>query len=224
MVYINAKTKNKTTSVSKVEKKKLDEELEKKHSVLKLATDTVEQKKSEYSILLVGVSALRDEKINLAKEVFALEQRKLLLLQGEKDYDIEHSRKIVGYSTEIIKTKKRKTDIETEIGALMAKKMVIENEVYFLAKNRDILASLQKDIEEMSGEKERFLKWYNEQNSQIEKDKEEVSQLIEKNGKILTDTEKTLGMIDLYAKRLQGYYDEAKININILEQFNIKNK
>ena len=55
----------------------------------------------------------------------------------------------------------------------------------------------------------------------LETGKIDVNQLIEKHGKILTKTEQNLAKIELYVRRLQRYYDEHSINLNILPIFNI---
>ena len=54
--------------------------------------------------------------------------------------------------------------------------------------------------------------------------KEEISQLIEKNGRIITQTESNLAKIELYVRRLQRYYDENGIGLNILPVFGLETK
>jgi len=56
----------------------------------------------------------------------------------------------------------------------------------------------------------------------VDKKEKEVNDKLHKNGMILTRIEEQHGKLDLYVKRLQRYYNETGVNIQILDEFGIK--
>ena len=225
MSYTNAKSKAKIlVDEEKTLRIKLRTETAKDHEKLNQTVCEKDKQISEYQILLTGVSSLRNEKIKLEKEVSSLQVEKLSLSKETKNENKEQSRIIVNYSIDIAKKKQDYELTKNQIESIIKRCEELQKDVDFLAKNKDILVKLETEIQELLAQKQLLLSFIEEKETCYNKRENEIQQLIEKNGRILIETEKNLGTLDIYIKRLQSYYDGAGLNINILEQFNIQTK
>ncbi|MCK9370215.1 hypothetical protein M0R04_09945 [Candidatus Dojkabacteria bacterium] len=110
------------------------------------------------------------------------------------------------------------------------KEMIKNNEILIKDKNGVSLELINLKIEvekENDNLKTIRLEIERERNSIIDERKlvaEEIktlSQLVEYNGKTATLSEKNLGLIQLYAKRLQRYYDKGGVRLNVLKGLDI---
>lgn len=95
---------------------------------------------------------------------------------------------------------------------------VTESQLTELRTNRD---ELMLEIGQLQGRRYDMEQYMEKEHEKLETEKIDVNQLIAKHGAILTHTEENLSKIELYVRRLQRYYDEHHINLNILPVFNI---
>jgi chromosome segregation ATPase len=98
-----------------------------------------------------------------------------------------------------------------ELDILKKKIVQSESHVSYLEKKKDDLEKFML----------RFRDEIKKEESRIATEKSYVEDLMRKNGKMLTDTNNNLYLIQIYARRLQRYYNYNGIKINILEKFKV---
>lgn len=127
------------------------------------------------------------------------ERRKTLnLLKGEEQ---SIRRQLAARKSELLKLK----DLEKKV-----------------AEAKQSLAITEKAFEKASKAQEAELKRIAKESASLDKKKKEVSELIARDSTLRTENERALRLIEHYVKRLQRYYDQSSIKINVLEQFKIK--
>ncbi len=115
----------------------------------------------------------------------------------------------------------KRSNLETEIlqkERLVIGKDLLEGEI---EKQKLIIKDLQKEKESLQ---DTIKIKSTELDSRVKaalKKEQEVQEMVNRNGRILTSIETAKAYIQVYAIRLQKYYDYAKLNINILEHLDI---
>lgn len=134
------------------------------------------------------------------------------------------------HSESVFDIKEKEKELKTELANIEKEIKSRKKELEKIPKQEDILDNLNKDIE--SGIRELNLIV---QNTLIEQDKfnrfikekdkkeKEVDKKIEKLSKLNIEVEEKMGTLQVYVQRLQGYYDESGVKLNILKEFNLKN-
>lgn len=179
-------------------------------------------KRREYQVLLTDLEALK-------KDITIAEERKAnanaLAAKGEEDYKktVEEQNGYVAVS------QKRLAEVEQKIMQLKPELESLEKKKLELGQVEKDISSAKQYLETLKGlteEEEKNLALVKEEKvkelAEIAAERKEVEDLIEKHGKILAGTEANLHVIAIYARRLQRYYNQAGIKINVLEKFNVK--
>lgn len=190
------------------------------------------------------LSELIKDKETIASEVATLEKQKAVLVSELTAASQEvirldkimvtHDSRLAAVNKEINEKLNLSVSWLTEYNGRV---LELSGRIDTLSSKVDELQSIKQQLEPLKEERETILRDISIAQSKkiaIEQDiakqyddlsnkKEDLSQLIEKHGKILTQTEENLAKIELYARRLQRYYDETGINLQILPIFGITN-
>ncbi len=173
------------------------------------------------------LSQAKDEKekvefqIEEARKKIHPEDKRLTELQASyKKLAEDHNLSISKYTEKIKELEKEALAIETRISGL--KRLEMEHEA-LISKIKGVKNDLENQYKLIGEARVLLVKIEAEiNNSDLPRQKMEIQSLIEKNGKILTDTEKNLNIIRVYARRLQRMYNKNGIKFDVLSKFNVE--
>lgn len=180
-------------------------------------------------------AARREHKI-ITDEIYA-KKRELEIAKGNLSETLDLISREKGEYLRIVSENNSYPDtVKRRIKILEGIKTGLEKEVSDLEEKRQKRDSMRKEIEcieqEMTILKEKISESKKELESlaskrrdalaEISTKRSEVEDLIRKNGKILSDSEANIHRIEIYARRLQRWYDRLGVKFDVLKSFNVK--
>lgn len=196
----------------------------------------LEEGAKKLSSTLSDLEATRDTRRVIADEIRTLIAKKCSL---EKEYNdlikkIELKEKRYG---EIIEESQailsdfelKKKDLEQSITGLDKKHRELNEEIDLkdgvIEIHRNRIATLQGEYDILESRYTSIkvaVEILNKKEVELREKEKEVSDLIEKHGKILSLTEKNLGKIGIYVRRLQKFCNENGIGMDLIKEFNLE--
>lgn len=198
--------------------------------------------KEEISKLTNATSLLREELEIIKLDISSLESKKILFLnelgisQKEQiriDNLVTQATKELYEKQQSYQELKIKMDMEIiehigKVPHLSMRVDTLNQEIDSLQTAVSSLSILKIEKEELSHEISQMqVKYYDIQQEttkvyrKLEEKQREVEELVAKNGKVFTQSEVNLGRLDIYVRRLQRYYEESGIKMNILPSFGL---
>jgi len=183
---------------------------------------------TQKGIAIYDINTILDEKKRKKSEILLLENHisdlnnSLALKEVKlKEIDKEYGDKINLY-TEKTKLLETKIDQLTKLIEVKSDQLKVYEglEIKLNEKSKEVMehedkvGSLKKEIDSL-------IKTIEEQKQGLEKEKKVVQDLIGTNGSILANIEKEKHNLEIYVRRLQRYYDETGIRLQILPTFNL---
>lgn len=217
-----------TTAFQKREQAQYAEKI----SQLRLERDKASRELGQVNESLVNnrreLSLIEDKKISLNREIESIghdilelkalhgrykSHNEALVAEGSR-IESDHKKKMENFEKEISRLKKSILDLETkenkfgDIDSYTREKQE-ELRVIFLRlqKARDDLKLIEDEAEACRIE--------------MAESKTEVESLIKKNGIIMTENNKSFNILRIYVKRLQKYYNERGLKIDLIGQFKL---
>jgi chromosome segregation ATPase len=184
---------------------------------------------TERDTLTAANQKLQDEKTKLQNDI---SQARLALddvrsqvnrtSQAHVTLDADHATKKAAYANtirdleaQIAALEEKRTEIEPlrkEIEELKSIKSTLNQELEVLEKNIAFIREEHR-VEDESMESKRH---------DLRKEINVLNDLIEKNGRMVQGHEQDRATLEIYVRRLQRYYDESGIKLNILPTFGLK--
>lgn len=220
MVYINGNKKKVSDYDNRIAL--LHEELESVARQLSDISGKRDHVKSE-------IGALEKQKCDLTHQLVTLKEE-MSELGKQHDVNKVRAKRILEDSNTYVESQNRSiVELNVKVEELLSYIRRLEKEIAVKMTMLNSIQAADEQLKKTFQERDRVMKQIQDAVNDLDKREQhvifmedELDHKIEKNGMILTKTEENLRELELYAKRLQAYYEETGLNIYILDKFNIK--